>query len=207
MNIDYSVYLVTQRYNYTEDEFLNIIEEAILGGVTLLELRERNSNAQDFYDMAHKVKKITDKYDIPFMLNDRLDIALSLDCAGVHLEPGDLSYDVARDILGEDKIIGVSALSYESALQSQQKGADYLSVGAIVKTPTKPDCTVIPRSDLDLIKENITIPRVAVGGLNKDNISEVVHKYNFDGVAVVSSIMYADDPKQTASLFNKLVNE
>ncbi len=204
-NIDYSVYLVTDQFDFTEEEFLKIIEEAILGGTTIVQIREKNTSTRDFYNLAKKVKKITDKYDVPLIINDRIDIAQAVDSAGVHLGQDDMPCTLAREILGSDKIIGISAENYEDAKQAQDDGADYLGIGAIQKTPTKTDCSVISDSDLNKIKKEITIPYVAIGGVKQDNTSEIIEKYGFNGVAVVSAIMKDENPRKASKEFSNII--
>ena len=165
MDIDYSVYLVTDQFDFTESEFLNIIEEALKGNTTIVQIREKNSSTRDFLNLAQKVKKLTDKYNVPLIINDRIDIALAVDSAGVHLGQDDMPCKIAREIIGPDKIIGISAENYGDALQAQEDGADYLGIGAIEKTPTKTDCSVISEEDLNKIKNTIKIPHVAIGGV------------------------------------------
>lgn len=205
--IDYSVYLVTDQFNLSEDEFLNVIEEAVKGKTTIVQLREKDSDTREFYELALKVKAITDKYDVPLIINDRLDIAQAVDCAGVHLGQSDMPCTVAREILGEDKIIGISATTYDEAIQAQSDGADYLGVGGIYPTNTKKDAGISTHEDLLKIKEDINIPTVAIGGIKEDNAGEIVKRYGFDGVAVVSAIMLSDNPKKTSENFSRIVKE
>ncbi|MDO5825799.1 MAG: thiamine phosphate synthase [Methanosphaera sp.] len=205
--IDYSVYLVTDKFQFSESEFLEIIEEALKGKTTIVQLREKESDTLEFYNLAVKVKEITDKYDVPLIINDRIDIALAVDCAGVHLGQSDMPCKVARDILGEDKIIGISATTYDEAVQAQCDGADYLGVGAIYPTDTKSDAGVSTHEDLMKIAEEITIPTVAIGGVKEDNTKELIEKYDFDGVAVVSAIMLSDNPRETSENFSKIMKE
>ena len=205
--IDYSVYLVTDQFNLSEDEFLNVIEEAVKGKTKIVQLREKDSDTREFYELALKVKAITDKYDVPLIINDRLDIAQAVDCAGVHLGQSDLPCTVARDILGDDKIIGISATTYDEAIQAQSDGADYLGVGGIYPTNTKKDAGISTHDDLLKIKEDINIPTVAIGGIKEDNAGEIVKRYGFDGVAVVSAIMLSDNPKKTSENFSRIVKE
>ncbi len=205
MDIDYSVYLVTDQFDFSENEFLEIIKDAIIGGVKIVQLREKNSSTRVFYNIAVKVKEITDEYGAILIINDRLDITQAIDCDGVHLGQSDMPCSIARKILGSDKIIGISASSYKEALQAQEDGADYIGVGAIEYTPTKKDATIVPREDLEKIKENITIPKVAIGGINKHNAKEIVDNYNFDGVAIVSAIMKSDNPRISSSNLLELV--
>lgn len=206
MDIDYSVYLVTDQFDFTESEFLNIIEEALKGNTTIVQIREKNSSTRDFLNLAQKVKKLTDKYNVPLIINDRIDIALAVDSAGVHLGQDDMPCKIARKIIGPDKIIGISAENYGDALQAQEDGADYLGIGAIEKTPTKTDCSVISEEDLNKIKKTIKIPHVAIGGVKEHNTREIIDKYGFDGVAIVSAIMKSDLPKEAATNFYNLVN-
>ncbi len=205
--IDYSIYLVTDQFNLSEDEFLNVIEEAVKGKTTIVQLREKDSDTREFYELALKVKAITDKYDVPLIINDRLDIAQAVDCAGVHLGQSDMPCTVARDILGDDKIIGISATTYDEAIQAQSDGADYLGVGGIYPTNTKKDAGISTHEDLLKIKEDINIPTVAIGGIKEDNAGEIVKRYGFDGVAVVSAIMLSDNPKKTSENFSRIVKE
>lgn len=207
MSIDYSVYLVTDQFNFTESEFLNIIEESLKGDTTIVQIREKHSSTRDFINLARKVKKLTDKYNVPLIINDRVDVALVVDAAGVHLGQDDMPCSEARKILGSDKIIGISAENFEDAFQAQEDGADYLGIGAIKKTPTKEDCSVISNEDLEEIKKTIHIPYVAIGGVKKQNAREIVNKYDFNGVAVVSAIMKSDNPKEASSILYKLVNK
>lgn len=206
MKIDYSVYLVTDQFDYSQEEFLNIIEESLKGGTTIVQIREKHSSTKDFLDLARKVKSITDKYDVPLIINDRIDIALAIDSAGVHLGQDDMPCKIARKLLGSDKIIGISAENYEDALQAQLDGADYLGVGAIEPTKTKADCSVISHDDLIKISHDIHIPYVAIGGVKEYNTQEIINKYNFNGVAIVSAIMNSDNPRLSSLSFNKLVN-
>lgn len=205
--VDYTLYLVTDQFDFTEDEFLRIIEEALKGGVTILQLREKDSTTKDFYELAVKVKEITDKYDVPLIINDRIDIALAVDAAGVHLGQDDMPCKIARQILGSDKIIGISAEKYIYAITAQNDGADYLGVGAIRPTPTKTDCMKIPEEDLQKVQQNITIPHVAIGGVKLDNTKQVMEDYNFSGVSVVSAIMLAEDPQQAARNFIEIIKD
>lgn len=205
--IDYSVYLVTDQFNLSADEFLNVIEEAVKGKTTIVQLREKDSDTREFYELALKVKAITDKYDVPLIINDRLDIAQAVDCAGVHLGQSDMPCTVAREILGDDKIIGISATTYDEAIQAQSDGADYLGVGGIYPTNTKKDAGISTHDDLLKIKEDINIPTVAIGGIKEDNAGEIVKRYGFDGVAVVSAIMLSDNPKKTSENFSRIAKE
>lgn len=203
--IDYTVYLVTDQFNLSEEEFLNVIEEAIKGGTGIVQLREKTSTTRDFYNLAVKVKQITSKYDVPLIINDRLDIAQAVDAEGVHLGQTDMPCDVARSILGEDKIIGITTTTYQEAKEAVDQSADYLGVGTLIPTDTKKDAQLITKEDLELINENIKIPTVGIGGIKEHNTKQIMDENNFDGVAVVSAIMLSDNPQQTSKNFYELI--
>lgn len=195
--LDVSLYLVTDRDLVKNKTMEEAIEEAILGGTTLVQLREKDCSSLDFYKVAMSVKKITDKYNVPLIINDRIDIALSVDAAGVHLGQSDIPCKIAREILPKGKIIGVSAHNLEEALKAKEDGADYLGCGAIFATLTKNDVTSLAINELADIKKNIGLPMVAIGGINSNNI-EKLYGTGIDGVAVVSAIIGKDDIKAAA---------
>lgn len=190
--IDYSIYLVTDRDLMSTETLEEAVEEAIKGGCTLIQLREKNCSSLDFYNTAVNVKKITDKYNVPLLINDRLDIALAVDAAGVHVGQSDLPCSVVRKIMGEDKIIGVSAGNLDDALRAQEDGADYLGVGAMYATGTKKDAKQTSMDELKKIRENISIPIVVIGGINKDRIEDF-KGIGIDGLAIVSAIIAEND--------------
>ncbi|NME83946.1 thiamine phosphate synthase [Clostridium sp. SM-530-WT-3G] len=190
--IDYSIYLVTDRDLMSTETLEEAVEEAIKGGCTLIQLREKNCSSLDFYNTAVNVKKITDKYNVPLLINDRLDIALVVDAAGVHVGQSDLPCSVVRKIMGEDKIIGVSAGNLDDALRAQEDGADYLGVGAMYATGTKKDAKPTSMDELKKIRENISIPIVVIGGINKDRIEDF-KGIGIDGLAIVSAIIAEND--------------
>lgn len=200
-SIDYSLYLVTDRFNMDINKFLEVIEEAIKGGVTVLQLREKHLSSLEFYKLALKVKKITTKYNIPLIINDRLDIAQAIDADGVHLGQDDLPCDIARKILGNDKIIGISADNLDDCEKAVKDGADYLGIGAIYPTGTKDDAKIAKPEELEKISKNITLKKVAIGGIKQSNYKNIITKYKFDGVSVVSAIMLADNPKVASEEF------
>lgn len=190
--IDYSIYLVTDRDLMSTETLEEAVEEAIKGGCTLVQLREKDCSSLDFYNTAVNVKKITDKYNVPLLINDRLDIALAVDAAGVHVGQSDLPCSVVRKIMGEDKIIGVSAGNLDDALRAQEDGADYLGVGAMYATGTKKDAKPTSMDELKKIRENISIPIVVIGGINKDRIEDF-KGIGIDGLAIVSAIIAEND--------------
>lgn len=190
--IDYSVYLVTDRDLMSTETLEEAVEEAIKGGCTLVQLREKDCSSLDFYNTAVNVKKVTDKYNVPLLINDRLDIALAVDAAGVHVGQSDLPCSVVRKIIGEDKIIGVSAGNLKDALKAQEDGADYLGVGAMYATGTKKDAKHTSMDELKKIRENVSIPIVVIGGINKERINDF-EGTGIDGLAIVSAIIAQKD--------------
>ena len=204
---EFGLYLVTDQFDLTEEEFLNVIEQSILGGVSVVQIREKTSTTKDFYELAKKTEKITDKYDVPLIINDRIDVAQAVDAAGVHLGQDDMPCDVARCILGPDKTIGISACTYDEALKAQNDGADYLGIGAIIETSTKQDAKIATHTELQKIREFIEIPAVAIGGIKETNAKEIVNNYDFDGIAVVSAIMLSENPREASErLLNVIQN-
>lgn len=201
-NFDYRLYLVTDRKLVCEKDFLTSVEQAVSGGVTMLQVREKAVSSREFYFLALKLKDIATHFNIPFIINDRLDIALAVDADGLHIGQSDLPVDVARKILGNDKIIGVSAANLTEALTAEKDGADYLGVGAVFPTGTKTDARSVTLSELAEIKRKTSIPIVAIGGINSKNAADVMAA-GVDGIAVVSAILSKNDPKLAAqTLFN-----
>ena len=195
---EYGLYLVTDQFDLTEEQFLNVIEQSIIGGVSIVQIREKHSTTRDFLSLALKVKKITDSYDVPLIVNDRIDVAMAVGAAGVHLGQDDMPCKIARKILGSDVTIGISAHTYKEALKAQNDGADYLGVGAIEATSTKKDANIASPEELTKINERIEIPKVAIGGVKKSNANKIVNDYGFDGIAVVSAIMKSNNPRKAA---------
>ena len=202
-DIDYSVYLVTDRRNKTDDEFLNIIEEAIKGGTTIVQLREKTASTKEFYDLALKVKEITSRYGVPLLINDRIDIALAVDSEGVHIGQDDMPADIAREIIGEDKILGVSASTVEEAKKAEIDSADYIGSGAVFPTATKDDADSVSKEELKKIIDSIDIPVVAIGGITVENASTLKGS-GIAGVSVVSAIMSAEDPKEASEKLKEI---
>ena len=201
-SINYSLYLVTDRDVLKGRDLCKSVEEAILGGVTLVQLREKNISTLEFYNIAISLKKITDKYNIPLIINDRLDIALAVDAAGVHIGQSDIPGEITRKLLGKDKILGISASTLNEAIKAQMDGADYIGVGSIFQTSTKNDADSVSINDLKVIKEKVSIPIVAIGGINKENI-KLLKDTNINGVAVVSAILGKENIKEEAKMFLK----
>ncbi|KAE9631352.1 thiamine phosphate synthase [Defluviitalea raffinosedens] len=196
-NVDYKLYLVTDRDILAGRNLESAVEEAIQGGVTLVQLREKDITSLEFYNMALRIKRITSQYNIPLIINDRLDIALAVDAEGVHLGQRDIPCVIARKIIGENKIVGVSASTLEEAKKAEKDGADYIGVGAVFPTSTKQDARDVSVDLLKEIKQSVAIPVVAIGGINEDNVS-LLKDTNIDGIAVVSAILGKKDIKSAA---------
>lgn len=195
-NKDLELYLVTNPLD-SEEEFLKTIEDAIKGGVTIVQLREKTGDTGDIYKIALKVKEITDKYNVPLIINDRIDIMLAIDCAGIHIGQSDMPCDVARKIVGDDKIIGVSASNMKEAKKAQEDSADYLGCGAVYHTDTKKDATTVTKEELKELTDKIDIPIVAIGGIKIDNASNLANT-GIAGICVVSEIMNSPNPELTS---------
>ena len=189
-----SLYFITDSTNYTEEEFLYRVEEALKGGATLLQLREKNKSTREYIGLAEKVHAIAKRYNVPLIIDDRVDVALAVDAEGVHLGAEDMTIAQARNILGEDKIIGATAKTVPWALDVYNQGADYLGVGAIYPTTTKVKTVLTSTDTLRDICKAVPIPVNAIGGLNKGNI-DVLAGIPIAGICAVSAIMKADDPK------------
>ena len=204
--VNYKLYLVTDRTNKTDEEFLNIIEEAIKGGVTVVQIREKDADTLEFYNISNKVKEICSKYNVPLIINDRIDIALAIDADGVHIGQSDMPIKIARKLIGNDKILGISAHNLKEATDAEENGADYLGVGAIFSTSTKKDANDVSIDTLKEITSNVDIPTVAIGGINLDNI-EKLKDTHISGISVVSAIMNAENPKiASENLLRKIKN-
>ena len=195
-NIDLSLYLVTDKSDDVE-KFLNTIEEAIKGGVTVVQIREKTAETLDFYNLALKVKEITTKYNVPLIINDRVDVALAIDAEGVHVGQSDMPCDVTRKLIGEDKILGVSAATIDEAKKAEKDGADYIGTGAVFPTATKDDAPSITKQDLKDVVDSINIPVVAIGGITLENASQLKDT-GIAGLSVVSAIMSAENPKKAS---------
>lgn len=195
--VDYSLYLCTDRDLMTTDTIEEAVELAIKGGVTIVQLREKRCTGKDFLEIASSVKEVTDAYEVPLIINDRVDIALAVDADGVHLGQKDIPAATAREILGPNKIIGVSAYNAELAIQAQKDGADYIGVGDVFGTSTKSDTHHVTLEELAKIREHVKIPMVAIGGVNQENV-ERLKSIGIDGVAVISAVLGAKNITEAA---------
>ena len=194
---DPSVYFITASTNYTEEEFLYRVEQALIGGATLLQLREKNKSTREYIQLAEKVHTIAKSYNVPLIIDDRVDVALAIDAEGVHVGAEDMPIATARRLMGDDKIVGATAKTVPCAKEAYEQGADYLGVGAIYPTTTKVKTVLTSTDTLRDICNAVPIPANAIGGLNKDNI-DVLAGIPIAGICVVSAIMKADDPKTAA---------
>lgn len=194
---DTSLYFITDSTGFTEEEFLRRTEAALQGGVTFLQIREKDRSTREYIALAEKVHALTRKYNVPLIIDDRVDVALAMDAEGVHVGQSDMPVATARRLLGEGKIIGATAKTVPQAMEAYEQGADYLGVGAIYPTTTKVKTVLTSTDTLRDICNAVPIPANAIGGLNKDNI-DVLAGIPIAGVCVVSAIMKADDPKVAA---------
>ena len=190
--IDYSLMLVTDHCSDV-DAFCTIVEKALQAGVTVLQLREKTATTRDFYQLALRIKPIARQYNVPLLINDRLDIALAVDADGVHVGQEDLPVAVVRRLIGPDKILGATAATVAAAQTAEREGADYIGSGAMFPTLTKPGKQVLPLNMLAQIKQAVQVPVVAIGGITADNLL-TLKITGVDGLAVVSAIMDSADP-------------
>ena len=194
------LYLVTNRYQDSLESFLEKVETACRSGVTIIQLREKNLTTNQYYQLAKQVKEITDAYQVPLIIDDRLDICLAVDAAGLHIGDDELPVSVARKVLGPEKILGVTAKTVKRALEAETSGADYLGTGAIFPTTTKENAPITLISTLKTICQRAAIPVVAIGGLTSENIDQLTGT-GIAGVAVVRDLMQAEDIEAKAHAF------
>jgi len=195
---DTSLYFITDSNGFDENEFLRRVEAALQGGVTILQLREKNRSTREYIALAEKVHALTEKYGVPLIIDDRVDVVLAMGAEGVHLGAEDMTVAMARRILGTDKIIGATAKTVPWAMDVTAQGADYLGVGAIYPTTTKVKTVLTSTDTLRDICNAVSVPVNAIGGLNTDNI-DVLAGIPIAGICAVSAIMKADDPKRAAA--------
>jgi len=203
---DTSLYFITDSTNYDETEFLFRVEEALKGGVTLLQLREKEKSTREYIELAEKVHAIARKYNVPLIIDDRVDVALAIDAEGVHVGANDMPIKTARKLMGEDKIVGATAKTVPWAKDAYEQGADYLGVGAIYPTTTKVKTVLTSTDTLRDICNAVPIPANAIGGLNKNNI-DILEGIPIAGICVVSAIMKADEPKHAAEELKERAKE
>ena len=194
------LYLVTNRYQDSLERFLEKVETACRSGVTIVQLREKNLTTNQYYQLAKQVKEITDAYQVPLIIDDRLDVCLAVDAAGLHIGDDELPVSVARQVLGPEKILGVTAKTVKRALEAEEGGADYLGTGAIFPTTTKENAPITLISTLKTICQRVAIPVVAIGGLTSENIDQLAAT-GIAGVAVVRDLMQAEDIEAKTQAF------
>jgi len=204
-SLDLSLYLVTDPQVAEGNSFLEVIEDAVKGGVTLVQLREKDCSSREFYDKALAIKHLLSSYDVPLIINDRLDIALAVDADGLHIGQEDIPYDVARKILGPDKIIGLSVENKTDALWANKLDIDYIGISPVFSTPTKIDTA--PALGLEgsrLINSISKHPSVGIGGIHLQNAASIIASGS-DGISVVSAIMMAKDPFRAAQELKQII--
>ena len=194
------LYLVTNRYQDSLESFLEKVETACRSGVTIVQLREKNLTTNQYYQLAKQVKEITDAYQVPLIIDDRLDVCLAVDAAGLHIGDDELPVSVARQVLGPEKILGVTAKTVKRALEAEEGGADYLGTGAIFPTTTKENAPITLISTLKTICQRVAIPVVAIGGLTSENVDQLIGT-GIAGVAVVRDLMQAEDIETKTQAF------
>lgn len=193
---DLSLYLVTEE-SLPVDTLTKIIGEAVSGGVTAVQLREKQASSLIFYQKAARLKKLLNELSIPLIINDRVDVALAVEADGIHVGQDDFPLPIIKQLVPEKMIIGVSVSTLEEALEAEQNGADYIGVGSIFPTNTKQDATLMKQGELERICHNVSIPVIAIGGITADNIS-MLSKSGISGAAIVSAITQAKSPKDAA---------
>ena len=202
---DTKLYFITDSSSYPEEEFLFRVEEALKGGVTLIQLREKEKTTREYIHIAEKVHEITKKYNVPLIIDDRVDVALAIDAEGVHVGQSDMPVYIARKLMGE-KIVGATAKTILQAREAVLGGADYLGVGAIYPTTTKVKTVLTSTDTLKEICAAVSVPVNAIGGLNKDNI-DILKGIPIGGICVVSAIMKAENPRQAAIELTERIKE
>ena len=200
------LYFITDSTDYTEKEFLFRIEEALKGGATLLQLREKEKTTREYIELAKKIHHITKKYNVPLIIDDRVDVALSVDAEGVHVGQCDMPVYIARKLMGNDKIVGATAKTVLQAKEAYAQGADYLGVGAIYPTTTKVKTVLTSTDTLKDICNSVPIPVNAIGGLNKNNI-DILKGIPIAGICVVSAIMKAENVRIETEKISEKIRE
>jgi len=205
-NFDLSLYLVTDRGLSKGRSHEYIVEEAVKGGVSLVQLREKDISSKEFYQLALSLKKCLSNFNIPLIINDRLDIALAVDADGLHIGQSDLPYNIARKLMGEDKIIGLSVETIEQAHEANELDVDYIGLSPVFSTLTKSDINT--PLGLDGVKEIVGFTKhktVAIGGINVENAGDILRS-GANGVAVVSAIVSHENPQQASRELRTIID-
>jgi len=200
---DLLLYAVTDRSWLDGETLESAVEKALKGGATFMQIREKELDAEKFLEEAKKIKELCKKYHVPFVVNDNVDIAIAVDADGVHVGQNDMEAGNVRELIGRDKILGVSVQTVEQAVLAEKRGADYLGVGAVFPTGSKADADYVSRDTLKEICEAVNIPVVAIGGINRENIMELSGS-GICGVAVISAIFAQTDIEKAAAELKKL---
>jgi thiamine-phosphate pyrophosphorylase len=205
--IDYSLYLVTDRELSLGRTNAEIVSSAVRGGVCCVQLREKNLGTRAFIREAHILKKLLEPISIPLIINDRVDIALAVNADGIHLGQSDMRIEDARRLLGDSKIIGISAECLDHAIEAERQGADYIGVSPVYATATKPDTAApLGLEGIGSIRRHVRLPLIGIGGINSTNIADVIGA-GADGIALVSAIVSAPSPENAArSLKRRIVS-
>jgi thiamine-phosphate pyrophosphorylase len=197
-NFDYTLYLITDG----KPNLIDRVEQTILGGVTIVQYREKKKSYDEMLEEALELKKLCSKYNVPLIINDYIDLAKEIDADGIHLGQDDTSIEEIKDLF-KDKVIGISAHNLEEAIKAEKNGADYIGFGAIFPTNSKDDAKVLDINDVNTIKKNISIPVLLIGGINKANLSSIDVKY--DGICVISAILSSKDPKESTKEIKDII--
>lgn len=206
MRVDYSLYLVTDRQRMCTETLGEAVEQAVIGGCTMVQLREKDISSLAFYELAVEIKMITDKYNIPLVINDRVDIAMAVGAAGVHIGQSDIPARAVREIIDREMLLGVSVHSVSEANNAVEAGADYLGVGALFPTRTKTDAVPVSMEELWKIRQTTALPIVVIGGISRENAG-IFRAIGIDGLAVVSAVIAQDDVRQAAADLKSLFCE
>lgn len=205
-DVDYTLYICTDSGLMSVHTVEESVEAAVKGGATVVQLREKNASSRKLYEQALRVKAVTERYGVPLIINDRIDIALAVDADGVHLGQSDMPCDIARRILGEDKIIGITAPTPELAVKAQEDGADYLGVGAMFATATKSDAKANTKENLAAVRAAVDIPIVIIGGIKRTNVLQFAGM-GVNGAAVISDIISDPDSEGAAREMKKILKK
>ncbi|MBP2239817.1 thiamine-phosphate pyrophosphorylase [Cytobacillus eiseniae] len=201
MKPNYTLYLVTEE-SIPLEQLLQTIEEAVKGGVTIVQLREKSTSGKNFFQKAMRVKALLNQYEVPLIINDRIDVAIAIEADGVHVGQSDLPVAAVRNIVPASMLVGVSVSTIEEAKEAEDNGADYIGVGAVFPTHSKKDAEVLPEGMLERITNAVTIPAIAIGGITLKHLP-ALRRAGIAGVAIVSGIMKAKDPYDAAMAYQK----
>ena len=197
MKVDYSLYVCTDRDLMSSPSIEESVTLALKGGAGVIQLREKDISGRKFYEEALSLLSITKRYGVPLLINDRVDIALAVDADGVHVGQSDIPAKVVRHMIGDGKILGVSASNLEEAVRAENDGADYIGLGAVIPTGTKDDAEIVKFDEIRKIRDKVRIPIVIIGGLNENTIGRF-KGMDLDGIAVVSAVVASKDPEKSA---------